>query len=344
MTENSILVTGGAGYIGSHTTLLLLQEGFDVVVVDNFVNSTRDVIDRIEQICGKRPRFYEADLCDLDVLKKIFLAEKGIKSAIHFAALKAVGESVEEPVLYYRNNLLSLLNLVDCLNAIENTSIVFSSSATVYGEPDVLPVSESSPIKKALSAYGNTKQIGEDIISDNALAKGLNAIALRYFNPVGAHDSGLLGELPIGKPNNLVPFITQTAIGKQPFLNVFGDDYNTPDGTCIRDYIHVMDVAAAHVSALKRLLSGRQNNSYEVFNIGTGRGYSVKEIIMAFEKASGKKLPVKICYRRKGDIEKMYADTSLSNAKLNWKAEYGIDQMMESAWKWELNLAGINKN
>lgn len=344
MKQNSILVTGGAGYIGSHTTLLLLQEGFDVIVIDNFVNSTRDVIDRIEKICGKRPRFYEADLCDFEHLKNIFQKENTIQSTIHFAALKAVGESVEEPVLYYRNNLISLLNLLDCLNSKSNSSLVFSSSATVYGEPDELPVRESSPIQRALSAYGNTKQIGEEIISDNALAKGLRAIALRYFNPVGAHDSGLLGELPIGKPNNLVPFITQTAIGKQPFLNVFGNNYNTPDGTCIRDYIHVMDVAAAHVAAVKRLIADHQKATYEVFNIGTGRGYSVKEVIAAFEKASGKALPVKMCDRRKGDIEKMYADTALSNAELNWKAEFGIDKMMESAWKWELNLSGLTKN
>lgn len=344
MKQNSILVTGGAGYIGSHTTLLLLQEGFDVIVIDNFVNSTRDVIDRIEKICGKRPRFYEADLCDFELLKNIFQKENTIQSTIHFAALKAVGESVEEPVLYYRNNLISLLNLLDCLNSKANSSLVFSSSATVYGEPDELPVHESSPIQRALSAYGNTKQIGEEIISDNASAKGLRAIALRYFNPVGAHDSGLLGELPIGKPNNLVPFITQTAIGKQAFLSVFGNNYNTPDGTCIRDYIHVMDVAAAHVAAVKRLIADNQKATYEVFNIGTGRGYSVKEVIAAFEKASGKELPVKMCDRRKGDIEKMYADTALSNAELNWKAEFGIDKMMESAWKWELNLSGLTKN
>ena len=335
----TILVTGGVGYIGSHTVVALQQQGFDVVIADNLSNSHAFILGRITEISGIVPRFYKVNLCDEHALRELFKKETGIQATIHFAALKAVGESVANPLLYYKNNLDSLMNLIKIQDEMGVNSLVFSSSCTVYGEPDVLPVTEQSPIKTAISPYGNTKQIGEEILSDHTRISNLKAIALRYFNPVGAHFSGLIGELPNGKPNNLVPFITQTGIGKHEMLTIFGGDYNTNDGTCIRDYIHVEDVADAHVAALKRLMNGDVAMAFEVFNIGTGRGYSVLEAVHAFEKASGIKLPYKISNRREGDIEKVYADTTKSNTVLGWYAKKDIDEMMASAWTWEKNLA-----
>ncbi|MFM2286126.1 MAG: UDP-glucose 4-epimerase GalE [Bacteroidota bacterium] len=333
-----ILVTGGMGYIGSHTVVALYEQGYDVVIADNLSNSNVFILDRIEQISGIRPRFFHIDLCDAAALNKLFAQEKNIKAVIHFAALKAVGESVEKPLLYYRNNLGSLMTLLGEMEKAEVKHLVFSSSCTVYGEPDVLPVTESTPIKPALSPYGNTKQIGEEILADHVKSGAAHCIALRYFNPVGAHQSALIGELPNGTPNNLVPFITQSAIGKLGTLSVFGNDYATPDGTCIRDYIHVEDVATAHVAAMHRLLSGFQDQPYEVFNIGTGTGNTVLEVIHAFEEVSGTKLNFQICDRRAGDIEKVYADTTRSNEVLGWKAKKNIQEMMASAWAWEKQL------
>lgn len=331
-----ILVTGGTGYIGSHTAVELLEKGYDVLVADNLSNSYRDVIDRIEEITGKKPVFEEIDLSDRKKTEELFDNYTAIDSIIHFAASKAVGESVEKPLLYYRNNLNSLLNLLENMIKHEIENIVFSSSCTVYGEPDFLPVSENSPIKKANSPYGNTKQISEEILADtchvNPLLKVIN---LRYFNPIGAHPSAKIGELPLGVPNNLVPFITQTAYGIREELKVFGEDYNTPDGSAIRDYINVVDLSKAHVVAIQRLLSNRQKNNFEVFNLGTGKGNSVIEVINAFEKATGVKLRYKIVGRREGDVEKVYADTSLANDELGWKSETSLEDTLLSAWNWE---------
>jgi UDP-glucose 4-epimerase len=336
----SILVTGGAGYIGSHTVVALQNQGFEVVIADNLSNSHRFIVDRITGITGIAPRFYEIELCEKSQVSDLFKKEPEIVATIHFAALKAVGESVQKPLLYYKNNLVSLLNLLEVQQENGINNLVFSSSCTVYGEPDTLPVTEKSPIKPALSPYGNTKQVGEELIRDAVNSSELRAIALRYFNPVGAHHSAMIGELPNGTPNNLVPFITQTAMAKQGSLRVFGTDYSTPDGTCIRDYIHVEDVADAHVAAMKRLLETEAEN-FEIFNIGTGRGYSVLEVIKAFEEVSGSKLPFNNEPRRAGDIEKVYADTSLSNEKLGWTARKDIREMMASAWAWEQKLASI---
>lgn len=341
--KTTILVTGGVGYIGSHTVVALMQQGFDVVIADNLSNSHEFIVDNIQSITGLRPRFYKIDLCDYSALKVLLDKESSIKASIHFAALKAVGESVDNSLLYYQNNLLSLMNLIKAQSENDIDSLVFSSSCTVYGEPDVLPVTEKSPIKEAVSPYGNTKQIGEQILRDHTHSSSLHAIALRYFNPVGAHQSALIGELPNGKPNNLVPYITQTGIGKHNHLNIFGDDYDTPDGTCIRDYIHVEDVAEAHVAALKRLIKKDSSDKFEVFNIGTGRGYSVLEVVHAFETSTGVKLPYQIKNRRAGDIEKVYADTTKSNQMLGWKAQKNISQMMASAWAWENKLAQNSK-
>ena len=339
--KKTILVLGGMGYIGSHTSVALIEQGFDVVIVDNLSNSSSFILERIHQISGVLPKFYQVDCCDRVALEEVFTQENSIVASIHFAALKAVGESVEKPMLYYRNNLFSLLNIVDLQLKYRIPKLVFSSSCTVYGEPDFLPVTEKSAIKPATSPYGNTKQIGEEILSDISKNSPLQAIALRYFNPVGAHESALIGELPNGTPNNLVPYITQTAIGKQPFLRVFGNDYNTPDGTCIRDYIHVVDVAAAHVAALNRLLNIPERAQFEFFNIGTGNGNTVLEVIHAFEKATGVKLPYQIYPRRDGDIEKVYANTDLSNTVLGWKSKLNIEQMMASAWAWEQKLSTL---
>ncbi|ERJ58405.1 UDP-glucose 4-epimerase GalE [Sphingobacterium paucimobilis] len=335
---NKILVTGGTGYIGSHTVVELFNSGYTPVIVDNLSNSNIKILDQIERIVGVRPEFHQLDLCNESKTREFVRSQSGITGVIHFAASKAVGESVADPLKYYHNNFFSLLNL---LNSYRDTPVnfVFSSSCTVYGEPDTLPVTESAPVKKATSPYGNTKQIAEEILSETALAyDNYNIIALRYFNPVGAHDSALIGELPNGVPQNLLPFITQTAIGKREKLTVFGNDYDTPDGSCIRDYIHVVDLAKAHVAAINLLEKGNPNGRYDVFNIGTGNGYSVLEAISAFEKAAGQKLNYAFGPRREGDIIKVWGDVSKSSKELNWTAELGIDEMMASAWAWEKYL------
>lgn len=333
--SGKILVTGGTGFIGSHTVVELHNAGYTPVIVDNLSNSSIKILDQIEKIIGYKPEFHELDLCDVEQTEAFLKQNSDISGIIHFAAYKAVGESVEQPLKYYRNNFYSLINL---LNHYQDRTVnfVFSSSCTVYGQPDVLPVTESAPVKKAESPYGNTKQIAEEILAETAASnKNYNIVALRYFNPVGAHKTALIGELPIGVPQNLVPFITQSAIGKRGPITVFGDDYDTPDGSCIRDYIHVVDLAKAHVAALRRMEEGKSENNYEVFNIGTGKGSSVLEIIKAFESSTGVKLDFKIGPRRTGDIEKVYGDVKKSADKLGWKAELGIEEMMRSAWEWE---------
>lgn len=335
-----ILVTGGTGYIGSHTVVELQKEGFEVIIVDNLSNSNIDVLNGIEKITGIRPAFENIDCVDYVSMDRMFEKYNNIEAIIHFAASKAVGESVEKPLLYYRNNLVSLINLLQLMPIHKVRNFVFSSSCTVYGQPDILPVTEDAPIKPALSPYGNTKQIGEEIIRDTIYANsGLNSIILRYFNPVGAHASAEIGELPNGVPNNLMPFVTQTAIGMRKQLQVFGDDYNTPDGSCIRDYIHVVDLAKAHVVAVKRLLESKSKKNVEIFNLGTGRGLSVLEIIETFERVNGVKVPHKIVGRREGDIEKVWADPSYANNELGWKATETLEETLRSAWAWEQNLA-----
>jgi UDP-glucose 4-epimerase len=337
-----ILVTGGTGYIGSHTVVELQKSGYEVIIVDNLSNSNIEVLDNIKKISGIKPAFENFDLADKEKTEDFFARNAGIKAIIHFAASKAVGESVEKPLLYYRNNLVSLINILECQVKFDIQNIVFSSSCTVYGQPDVLPVTEQTPRKDAESPYGNTKRVNEDILYDTISANSkLNAIALRYFNPVGAHSSALIGELPLGIPNNLVPFITQTAAGLRDELKVFGDDYNTPDGSAIRDYINVVDLAKAHVVAINRLLTEKNKASYEVFNLGTGDGYSVLEMVKGFEKVTGEKLNYKIVGRRAGDIEKIWADTTFANEELGWKAEKGLEETLLTAWNWEKNLRGI---
>ncbi len=334
--KSLILVTGGTGYIGSHTAVELIENGFDTVIIDNLCNSKPEVLDGIESITGVKPYFENFDLCDLDRLRQFCKKYKSIKAIIHFAALKAVGESVEIPLDYYHNNFESLINLLRVMGEFDIPNMVFSSSCTVYGQPDKLPVTEDSPVKKASSPYGNTKQISEEIIQDVIAANPkIKAISLRYFNPIGAHPSAKIGELPLGVPLNLVPYLTQTVIGIRPELRVFGNDYDTPDGTGIRDYIYVVDLAKAHVIAVKRLLEEKNKNPYEVFNLGTGRGYSVFEIIRTFEKATGEKVKYKIYPRRPGDIAAVYADTSLANRELGWKAETSLEQTLLTAWNWE---------
>jgi UDP-glucose 4-epimerase len=336
-----ILVTGGAGYIGSHTVVELITHGYRVSIIDNFNNSDRSVIDAIEKITGIRPNVHEFDVCNEIELNHFFKHHTDISAVIHFAAYKAVGESVAKPLKYYRNNINSLLNLTEQIEINKPSSfkgIVFSSSCTVYGQPDVLPVTEATPMKKAESPYGFTKQVCEELLLNNASNASYSSIALRYFNPIGAHSSALIGELPNGIPNNLVPFITQTAIGKRECLQVFGNDYETLDGSCIRDFIHVVDLAKAHVSAIKRLIQQETKQAFEVFNIGTGKGNSVLEVIHAFEKVSTQKLNYKIVGRRAGDIEKIYADTSRANQELGWKAESSLEEAMLSAWRWEQHL------
>ncbi len=337
--KERILVTGGTGYIGSHTVVELQAAGYDVVIIDNLSNSNRGVLDGIEKISGIRPAFVEGDCTDLETLRKLFKDYPGIKGIINFAASKAVGESVEKPLMYYRNNLVTLMNLLELMPEFGTKGIVFSSSCTVYGEPDVNPIDESAPIKPATSPYGNTKQISEEIITDyiNSGAP-VKAILLRYFNPVGAHPSGLIGELPNGVPNNLVPYLTQTAAGIRKELTVFGDDYPTPDGSCIRDFIDVVDLAKAHVIAMKRMLDGEDKDKLEIFNLGTGRGLSVLELIASFERATGVKVPYKIGARRAGDIEKIWAEPKKANEVLGWKAEIPIDETMANAWRWQQNL------
>ena len=337
-----VLVTGGAGYIGSHTVVELLKKNFSVVIADNLCNSSLMVLDGIQKITGKKPDFEQIDLCDITAVNKCLQKHRDISSVIHFAAHKAVGESVLDPLKYYHNNLLSLIHLLEAIagNSIPIKGFVFSSSCTVYGNPTELPVSEKAEIQPATSPYGNTKRICEEILQDVVKKSDFKAISLRYFNPVGAHDSCCIGELPNGAPNNLVPIITQTAIGKRKQqLEIYGDDYNTHDGTCIRDYIHVTDLAKAHVNSIERLLKGEAQFQYENFNVGTGSGYSVLEIVNLFEKISGVKLNYKVVERRKGDIESMFADISNSKSVLGWKAEKNLDEMIASAWNWEKKIA-----
>jgi UDP-glucose 4-epimerase len=337
-----VLVTGGTGYIGSHTVVELMQKGFEVLIADNLCNSTVDMIDGIEKIIGKRPLFEQIDLCNYESIYRLFERHKDVVAIIHFAAHKAVGESVLNPLKYYSNNLLSLTNTLQAAleNKIQLKGFVFSSSCTVYGNPDELPVTENASVKQATSPYGNTKRICEDILQDVVRQCDFRSISLRYFNPAGAHESSLIGELPNGSPNNLVPIITQTAIGKRKMaLEVYGNDYGTPDGTCIRDYIHVVDLAKAHVVSIERLVNKSTKAKFEVFNLGTGKGYSVLELIHLFEKISGLKLDYKVVSRRPGDIEAMYADTSYSNQELGWKAEKTLEDMIRSSWNWEKKLA-----
>jgi UDP-glucose 4-epimerase len=334
--KSKILVTGGLGFIGSHTVVALQEQGFDVVIIDNLSNSSLDVLAGITKITQISPEFENIDLRDKEAVVNFFEKYPKIIGVIHFAASKAVGESVENPLLYYENNLASLIYILKELSQKDEANFIFSSSCTVYGQADAMPISENAPVKKAESPYGNTKQIGEEIIQDTCkVYPQLSAISLRYFNPIGAHPSGEIGELPIGTPQNLIPFITQTAIGKREMLSVFGNDYPTIDGTAVRDYIHVMDLARAHVIALKSLLEDKLDKNYDTFNLGTGKGNSVLEVIESFERVSGKKLSYKIVDRREGDITAAYADTDKANSVLNWKAEYGLDEALKSAWEWE---------
>ena len=338
MTSNKkhcVLVTGGAGFIGSHTLVELINAGFDVVAVDNFSNSDDTCLKGVEAITGRKIPFEMVDCCNFEAMEGVF-KRYDFDSVIHFAAFKAVGESVEMPLEYYRNNITSFLNILELMKQYNRSNIVFSSSATVYGESEVLPVTEQTPRMPATSSYGNTKQICEDILRDTvASSTAIKGIALRYFNPIGAHPSALIGELPRGVPNNLVPFITQTASGIRECLSVFGNDYPTPDGSCIRDYIDVVDLAKAHVSAITRMVEGRNKENYEIFNVGTGKGTSVLELVNMFEKVNGLKLNYKIAPRRSGDVVAIYADTTLANNELGWKAERSLEDTLVSAWKWE---------
>ncbi len=337
-----ILVTGGTGYIGSHTVVELIQNGHDVVIVDNLSNSNVHVLTGIESITGMKPEFENIDCMDFPNMDRLFEKYPDIEAVIHFAASKAVGESVEKPLMYYRNNINSLLVLLEVMQAHKVRNIVFSSSCTVYGQPDAesLPVSEEAPIKPALSPYGNTKKINEDIIRDMVYAHPeLHATLLRYFNPIGAHSSALIGELPNGVPSNLLPFVTQTAAGIRSELKIYGDDYNTPDGSCIRDYIYVVDLAKAHVTAVNRMLQGKAEEPVELFNLGTGRGLSVLEIVKTFEKVAGVKLPYQIVGRREGDIEQVWADPTKANKVLGWKADTPLEEILLSAWRWQQHLS-----
>ncbi len=333
-----ILVTGGAGYIGSHTVVALIEAGFEPVIVDDLSNSRIEVLKGIEKITGKKPDFFQINLNDKTATGHFFSEHHRFDGANHFAAYKSVGESVEEPLKYYSNNLGSLMNLLENMEKYKLGNLVFSSSCTVYGQPDQLPVTEKSPFKKAESPYGNTKIISEQIIEDLAATHKMNSISLRYFNPIGAHPSALIGELPLGQPNNLIPVVTQTAIGLREKVQVFGDDYPTPDGSCIRDYIHVTDLANAHVIALERMINGKQLSDFEAFNVGTGTGYSVLEVLKTFDRVSGVKLNYEIGKRRPGDIIEIYADTSYANEVLGWKAKEDLESMISSAWAWEQNI------
>lgn len=339
-----ILVTGGTGYIGSHTVVELMQQGYNVVIVDNLSNSNSDVVDGITAITGKRPAFEQVDCNDIAAMDEVLNRYSDIEAAIHFAASKAVGESVEQPLLYYRNNLMSLVTLLEQMKKHGVHNIVFSSSCTVYGQPadEYLPVDETAPIQVALSPYGNTKQINEEIIRDEAHADAaLHATILRYFNPIGAHPSAMIGELPNGVPNNLLPFVTQTAAGLRKQLKVYGNDYNTPDGSCIRDYIYVVDLAKAHVKAVERMLTGKAQEQVEVFNLGTGRGLSVLEIVHTFMQVTGVKVPYEIVGRREGDIEQVWAKPDKANQVLGWSADTPIADVLLSAWNWEKKLRNI---
>jgi UDP-glucose 4-epimerase len=333
-----ILVTGGLGFIGSHTVVELQNEGFDVVVIDNLSNSSESVLNGIEKITTKKPVFEKMDLRDKSSVQNFFKIHNNVAGVIHFAASKAVGESVENPLLYYENNINTLVYILQELTALANPNFIFSSSCTVYGQAEKMPITEDASVQPAISPYGNTKQIGEEIIIDVAKVTNLNSILLRYFNPIGSHSSAEIGELPIGTPQNLVPFITQTAIGLREKLSVFGDDYPTPDGTAIRDYIHVVDLAKAHVVALKRLLNKQNNEKVETFNLGTGTGSSVLEVISAFEKVSGQKLNYQIVGRREGDVISAYANTYKANTVLGWKAQTSLEDSLLSAWKWEQKI------
>ena len=339
-TKGTILVTGGTGYIGSHTTVELIQAGYKVVSLDNLSNSNINVLDGIEAITGTRPVFYQVDCNDESAIEEIFTNHPDIQGVIHFAASKAVGESVQKPLLYYRNNLLSLIVLLEAMQRHGTKGIVFSSSCTVYGQPEVLPVTEDAPVQEALSPYGNTKQINEEILRDVVYAGvPYKVIRLRYFNPIGAHPSALIGELPLGVPQNLIPYLTQTAAGIRQELSVFGDDYNTPDGSCIRDYINVVDLARAHVLAVDRILDeAKKSPALETFNIGTGHGVSVLELIRTFEEVTGVPVPHKIVGRREGDIEQVWADPSLANNVLGWQARESLADTLRSAWAWQVRL------
>jgi UDP-glucose 4-epimerase len=340
--SKQILVTGGTGYIGSHTVVELQNKGFDVVIIDDLSNSGIEVLDAIEKITGKRPVFEQFNLTCRETTDAFFEKYSNIEAIIHFAAFKAVGESVQKPLAYYRNNLVSLMNLLENMKRHGVMNMVFSSSCTVYGQPDKLPVTEETPRKTAESPYGNTKAIAEDIMRDfSHVNEGVNCIALRYFNPIGAHPSALIGELPVGVPNNLVPFITQTAAGLRDELKVFGDDYDTEDGTAVRDYINVVDLAKAHVVAINRLLDKKQKSAYEYFNVGTGDGYSVMQLVKTFIGVTGVDLKYQITRRRAGDIEKIWADTSYANNELGWKAEKTLRETLKSAWDWEKNVRNI---
>jgi len=334
-----ILVTGGTGYIGSHTVVVLQEAGYEVLIVDNLSNSSIDVIEGITRITGIRPVFEKVDCTDMEGMRAFFEKYPDIDGIIHFAASKSVGESVQKPLLYYRNNIVSLLNLLELMPEFNVKGLVFSSSCTVYGEPDKNPIDEDAPIKPATSPYGNTKQINEEIIRDYIHSGApIKSIILRYFNPIGAHPSAEIGELPLGEPQNLVPYITQTAIGIRPYLKVFGNDYNTPDGTCIRDFIDVMDLSRAHLVAMDRILEDKSDEKMEIFNLGTGRGVSVLELIRVFEKVTGKPLNYKIVGRREGDIEQIWANPEKANKVLGWKAETPLEETLASAWKWQLKL------
>lgn len=340
-SKKTVLVSGGAGYIGTHTTVALVEAGYDVVVIDNFSNSEASAIEGVEKILGRKITFEQVDTCDLKVLRGVFERHE-FDSVIHFAAFKAVGESVSEPLKYYGNNLESYMNILKLMKKFNRPNVLFSSSATVYGETDVLPVTEQTPRQPATSPYGNTKQISEDILRDCCKAyPGMWGIALRYFNPIGAHPSALIGELPRGVPANLVPFITQTAAGVRECLSIFGNDYDTPDGTNLRDYIDVNDLAKAHVAAVNRMAEGKMAEKYEIFNVGTGRPVSVLELVTRFEKANGLKLPYKFTARRPGDVVAVWADTTTANNVLGWKAEVDLDDTLRSAWAWEKHVRNL---
>lgn len=336
-----VLVTGGAGYIGSHTTVELINAGYEVVIVDNFSNSDASSLEGIYGITGVKPTFIEADCCDREAMRRVFEAYD-FASVIHFAAFKAVGESVEQPLKYYQNNMLSLLNILELMGEYGRQNIVFSSSATVYGDAEELPVTERTPRKPATSPYGNTKQMAEDILRDTvAASSSLRGIALRYFNPIGAHPTALIGELPRGVPNNLVPYITQTAAGVRECLSIFGDDYDTPDGSCLRDFIDIVDLARAHVVAIGRMVQDKNKERYEIFNVGTGRPVSVFELVNGFERSNGLKLNYRVAPRRAGDVMAVWADTTLANEELGWRAERELEDTLRSAWAWERHVRNI---
>lgn len=341
--KQRILITGGTGYIGSHTAVELIEKNYEVLIIDNLSNSYEEVINSIEKITGIKPSFFNIDLNNKEAVD-LFFKENSVDAVIHFAAYKSVGESVSHPSMYYRNNINSLLNVADACNQSGISKFVYSSSCSVYGEPDTLPIDENALIKPAESPYANTKKIGEDILRDISISTTINTIALRYFNPVGAHESVLIGEYPVGTPLNLFPVITQSAIGKRGPITVFGSDYNTSDGSCVRDYIHVVDIARAHVIAIERLLSNNTESNFEIFNLGTGNGLTVLEVIHAFEKYSGLKLDYTIGERRAGDVEKVFADTKKANSVLGWKATHDLEAMITSAWAWEKKLNSLGTN